>query len=166
MRGRFIVGATALLLLASCSKMPPVDVKGGGDHPFPAYLAKVDKDAIAGKKTDGIIENRFVHIIKSGEQLRSKNEQLVSLLELGVQSAQLDEDSSAIEDAKAKLSAAKAEQQALAEVTSQDQFIDCESGMILNIRRKGEVVERFAAMNDDPDLYRNGCASRGLSPGF
>ena len=175
--------ALALLLSASCSQMPAVEVEGGGEHPFPAYIVKLDKDAIAKEKTGDanfsgasaqVLGNQFIYFLESGTDLRLQAESLIKTLEGSLERTKqseaidpTDDGAEFIADLETDLSEAQQELQQIEKVVHQDRFIDCESGFILKARRmEGDEVKRTAGKPEEPEWVRRLCSEAKISPGF
>ena len=160
--------------------MPAVEVEGGGDHPFPAYLVNVNKDKIAKNTTKdlplaSILENRFIYTISTGEKEKKFIQTSIGTYEHLIRSDELLADLNPAKPRDAEVKANKeklaAEQAKLAEwekVAAIDITTDCETGWRLEIKSmKDGNVERKAMLNPDLlDTARKACAAAKISPGF
>jgi|GEM_PF-3792121 len=187
MKIRWFAIALLSLPLFACSG-PKVEVEGGGKHPFPGWIVKLDQKTIKEKKTGtakfsyeepDVLEDRFIHSAITGFDVEQSHESLVKTYESSLEkyavlldfeeegTDEYKKTQAEIEDIETKLIEARAELEKAKEVSYQNSFIDCKNGWRLKIQLlKGGKYHREAQQDDDPDNLRKLCAIAKINPEF
>lgn len=182
---RLLAGAFLAIAIAGCS--PKVEVEGGGQHPFPDWIVKLDQQMIQEKKTGvakykvwngDVLDDRFVHRVRTGAQLVQDKEKLVDALEQAINAfnsflkltkegtEKYQEVQNNISRAETDLEKFRGELEQARDVTQQDDFIDCVEGWWFTVQLLKDGDYRRQAKEGEAENLRSLCETAALKPGF